>query len=66
MTSHTVSLIVWGLIGSGCVLLWALSRSSRAPSAQVGQLVDTVMLRPAARVAVVLGWMWLGWHTFAR
>lgn len=65
MTSHTVSLVVWGLIGASCLVLWGLSHS-RLPLARLGTLVDDLMARPALRVIVVVGWMWLGWHTFAR
>jgi hypothetical protein len=66
MSSHAASLAVWGAIGAGIVLLWVLSHGPRVPVARPGPIVDRIMGVPAARVVVVLGWMWLGWHTFAR
>jgi Family of unknown function (DUF6186) len=37
---------------------------SRIPTA--GQWLGYLMRRPAGRLLVLLGWLWLGWHYFAR
>ncbi len=31
-----------------------------------GPLLRAALSRPAVRLLLVLGWMWLGWHLFAR
>ena len=57
--------VVWAVIALGiCALVVASRWPAVVPSA--GFAVRRVMARPAARVAVLLVWMWLGWHTFAR
>ncbi|HEU5418204.1 MAG TPA: DUF6186 family protein [Streptosporangiaceae bacterium] len=37
---------------------------NRIPTA--GQWLGYLMRRPAGRLLVLLGWLWLGWHYFAR
>lgn len=31
-----------------------------------GQALKRLATRPAARWLLLAGWLWLGWHTFAR
>jgi hypothetical protein len=62
----TASYLVWAALGVAALLLWWLSyvrpAASAHPAAVVGKLVTT----PVLRVVVALGFMWLGWHLFAR
>jgi hypothetical protein len=69
MTSRALSLLIWVLFGLGAVGLWVLSVLSVArrrwlstPGAALTALVSSPWRRPL----VLLGWMWLGWHLFAR
>jgi len=62
-------MIGWWLLAAGFVLCWCLSHARRwvptrmaRPSDVLGRVVSV----PALRVAVLLGWMWVGWHLFAR
>jgi hypothetical protein len=66
MSAHTLSLVVWAAIALGCAALWITSRAAPRRVARLGPIVDALMARPFARLVVVLGWMWFGWHTFAR
>jgi hypothetical protein len=46
------------------VLELAARRSERLPA--FGDVLDVVIRRWPWRVAVLAGWLWLGWHLFAR
>jgi len=35
-------------------------------TATLGQAVRTLKQRRAARPLLLVGWLWLGWHTFVR
>ena len=58
------SVVVLGLA------LWWLSATGRTIAgrriAAAGSLIRRLTRRPALRVVVVLVWMWVGWHLFAR
>ena len=65
MARHT-ALVVWAVLGAsvvGCEIVAALS-GGRFPG--LGTLVRRVTVSPVGRGVLVLGWMWLGWHAFAR
>jgi len=66
MIGRDGTFLVWALLGAalvaGQVAAWA--SGGRFPGLRV--LVERVTARPAGRIALVLGWMWLGWHAFAR
>jgi hypothetical protein len=59
---------VWALLALAALVLWALSH--RAPRWRVVVRPSVVLARlatdPWLRVALVLGWAWVGWHLFAR
>lgn len=66
MTSRDWALVVWGLLGIGvvtCLVATALSEE-RFPT--LGVTVRRITASRVGRVAMVIGWMWLGWHAFAR
>jgi Family of unknown function (DUF6186) len=60
------------IVGFACVLLSLFTleflarwkSSSRIPT--VGEWLGYIMRGRAGRVLVLLGWLWLGWHYFAR
>jgi hypothetical protein len=62
----TVSYIVWGAIGVLALGLWWLSYVRPNAVAHPGEAVGQLATRPIVRVVLVLGFMWLGWHLFAR
>jgi hypothetical protein len=66
VTSRELTLVLWAVIGAGllaCLVLSAVA-PRRLPTAAtaIGALVSS----PVGRVVIVVGWMWLGWHLFAR
>jgi cyanate permease len=62
----TISYVVWAVIGVIALLLWWLSYLRPAAVAHPGQAVGKLATSPVVRVILVLGFMWLGWHLFAR
>ena len=66
MTTSTASYVVWGLLGAAALLLWALSYLRPSAVAHPSDVVGKVATHPVGRVILVVGFMWLGWHLFAR
>ncbi len=66
MTGHDASLAIWALMGVlvlGLGIVALASDGRVAPIGRVGGLLTGTRLRGAV---VLAGWMWLGWHFFAR
>jgi hypothetical protein len=66
MSVSTISYLVWGAIGMSALVLWGLSYLWPAGVAHPGDVVGRLAAHPVGRVVLVLGFMWLGWHLFAR
>ena len=66
MSISTASYVVWGLLGVAALLLWLLSYLRSTAVAHPADVVGKVATHPVGRVILVIGFMWLGWHLFAR
>ncbi|MFM2024374.1 MAG: hypothetical protein RLZZ56_387 [Actinomycetota bacterium] len=44
------------------ILLWLLSKFERIRLHKVGDLMDRILHHRTTRIAIILGWWWLGWH----
>ena len=44
------------------ILLWLLSKFERIKLHKVGVLMDRILHHRTTRIAIILGWWWLGWH----
>jgi hypothetical protein len=65
MTWRDASLGVWAFLGFALVgLIVAAVWSARV--AKPGELLRALVAGRWRRAGCVLGWMWLGWHLFAR
>jgi hypothetical protein len=65
MTWKIASDAVWVALAVVIAGVAVLShRSSRLVTC--GETMRRLAARPAARAVVLLFWMWLGWHSFAR
>jgi hypothetical protein len=62
----TISYVVWAALGGGALVVWGLSYLRPAAAAHPGDVVGKLATHPVVRVILVLGFMWLGWHLFAR
>lgn len=65
MTS-ALSYAVWALLGLAVLGLWARSHAAGTSPARPGIVLGRLATGPFLRVALVLAWMWAGWHLFAR
>ncbi|HLQ56083.1 MAG TPA: DUF6186 family protein [Streptosporangiaceae bacterium] len=59
------------IVGFACVIitLFALELIGRRPATRVptlGEWLGYLMRARAGRGLILLGWLWLGWHYFAR
>jgi Family of unknown function (DUF6186) len=57
---------VWALFGALVLGLWAWSHTEHPPVARPSVVLEWLATRSLVRIVLVLGWMWLGWHLFAR
>jgi hypothetical protein len=66
MSVSTISYVVWAAIGVLALGLWWLSYVRPSAAAHPGAVVGKLATLPVLRVILVLGFMWLAWHLFAR
>jgi hypothetical protein len=59
------------IVGFACVIIALVvleligrRRTNRVPT--LGEWLGFLMRARAGRVLILLGWLWLGWHYFAR
>jgi hypothetical protein len=64
--SSAISYAIWTLLGLATVLLWARSRAAGPSPARPAVVLERLATGPILRLVLVLGWMWAGWHLFAR
>jgi hypothetical protein len=66
VSTRDLTLAIWAAIGFCFVTVCVLSGFRREIVATPRTVVERLMSRVAGRFFLVLGWMWLGWHLFAR
>jgi hypothetical protein len=66
MSVSTISYVVWALLAVIALVLWWLSYVRPRAAAHPAQVVSKLATLPVLRVVLVLGFMWLAWHLFAR
>lgn len=66
MSSADVAWAVWAALGAVVAVGQLVAARSRGHRPGLGAVAELLAAHPATRVVVVLGWMWLGWHAFAR
>jgi hypothetical protein len=66
MSVSTISYVVWAVIGVIALVLWWLSYARPTAAAHPAAVVGKLATFPVLRVILVLGFMWLAWHMFAR
>lgn len=64
--SAALSYAVWAVLGAVALGLWARSRSPGASVARPAVVVGRLATGPLSRIVLVLVWIWVGWHLFAR
>jgi hypothetical protein len=66
MTWRTFSFVVWGVLLAAFIGYQIAGRLGGSRWPRVATMCERVERPLAGRVIVMLGWMWLGWHAFAR
>ncbi len=66
MSTRLATLVIWGVLALGIVALWAAARLGRGRVARPSKAWGLLLRHPVGRVLLLVGWMWLGWHLFAR
>lgn len=63
---RAVTVAVWAILVAAALLLEALGRRRTAGLVPAKDIVRGLVRAPAGRAILAIGWMWLGWHLFAR
>jgi hypothetical protein len=66
MTTREWTLVVWALLGVAFAALLVISHLSEGRFPTLSSTIRRLTARPVGRGLLLLGWMWLGWHAFAR
>ena len=66
MSTSADSYLVWGLFGVAAAGLWWVSQARPDAVARPVRVLERLATGPVLRVALVSGFMWTGWHLFAR
>ena len=66
MIGRHVTLLVWGVLGLLVVACQVTAAISEGRFPGLGSLVVRTTSTRVGRYVLVLAWMWLGWHAFAR
>jgi hypothetical protein len=65
MTSRVATFVGYGII-LAAIIVWAALAARRPRWLTLSDAVTLLTRTRTARVLVVIGWIWLGWHLFAR
>lgn len=63
---RALTLTIWAVIAAAAVLLEVLGRRGLGGLAPAHQALQRLRSSMAGRIALLVAWMWLGWHVFAR
>ena len=66
MTARTLTIAGFAVLGIVAATLTLAGHSGRLGLVRPGELLDALRPLAPARLAIVLGWTWLGWHFLAR
>jgi Family of unknown function (DUF6186) len=66
MVTRVITIIGFSAVIAGIVILEIAARRPGTRIPTLGQWLGYLMRPKAGRAIVLLGWLWLGWHYFAR
>ncbi len=66
MNDRGLTIAAWLVLVALFALLEIGAWSTRHRFPGIGDAVTWIVGFPAGRLAFAVGWMWLGWHVFAR
>ncbi len=66
MSTRDVTLVIWAVIGAAIIVCVGLSLLRPRYLPTFVTTTDALVSSPWRRAVLTVGWMWLGWHLFAR
>jgi hypothetical protein len=66
MNTRIITIIGFACVIGALVALEVVARRGTTRIATLGQWLGYVMRPRTGRALILLGWLWLGWHYFAR
>jgi Family of unknown function (DUF6186) len=57
---------VWAVVVLAALALWARARTAGSGPARPSVVLERLATGPFLRVVLVVSWIWVGWHLFAR
>ncbi|MHB1711822.1 MAG: DUF6186 family protein [Acidimicrobiales bacterium] len=66
MSAHWVIVAGWIAIVAGIAAVEVLARVGNRRVQGLGRLAGAIAHSRSGKVALLLGWGWLGWHLFVR
>ena len=60
--SRWVFIIGYALFAVAGLTIWLITKSKKTPIAPVGDMIDRLMHHRTTRIAILCGWLWVGWH----
>jgi len=63
---RTLTFVIWGILALAALALETAGRLRAGSLAPFGQAMRALRAPSVGRAALVLAWMWFGWHVFAR
>jgi ABC-type microcin C transport system permease subunit YejE len=66
MTTRAITIIGFSALIATLIVLEMLGRRKTNKIPTLGEWLGYVMRPRAGRALVLVGWLWLGWHFFAR
>jgi Family of unknown function (DUF6186) len=66
MVTRVITIIGFSAVIAGIVILEIIARRPGTRIPTLGEWLGYLMRPKIGRALVLLGWLWLGWHYFAR
>ena len=66
MVTRVITIIGFSAVIAGIVILEIIARRPGTRIPTLGEWLGYLMRPKAGRAIILLGWLWLGWHYFAR
>jgi hypothetical protein len=66
MVTRIITIIGFSAVIAGIVILEIIARRPGTRIPTLGEWLGYLMRPKTGRALVLLGWLWLGWHYFAR
>lgn len=66
MVTRVITIIGFSAVIAGIVILEVIARRPGTRIPTLGEWLGYLMRPKAGRAIILLGWLWLGWHYFAR